>query len=667
MTKDYSHLIDGILGKNPTDNKLLELFDQIFDKLSDPITVTDKDGKVIFHNKAFLTLLDKPSNQVLGENWLTLFPELTFIDQSVEESEESSNLFPPMGKVTFISSNNVNYTFAVKSDDIAGGNIEPLGWVIKMTDITEQEIILESESITNHFLGISSDVGRYISEGLPLHTLMDKVLGSIMLQVDLEAGYIYTVDSNKTSATLQVQRNLADVFLSAIKSLNLELSFVQKLVEYGRPMVLTDCLEPGLKLTEFLYKFGYEHTVSMALFNKDQLVGFLNLVPPKPLTVLEMNLFENLGSQLALAIGNALLVKHRRESDRKYSTVVERANDGIMISQDDEFRFVNKQLADMLEYTVFEMTGMKISQIMNPKDSEELLRHYKARISGTLPQEIYQGSLVTKSGKPLSVEFNACTIQYEGHPASLSFVRDITSRISLQKQVVQQKEMAEFYNDILTHDIINFCHTLMGNIDNLAEDMPVDISRDFLKKLNTCKNNIKMISHIIDRVREMMFIQTIKPENLVPQNLDDTITEAIEIAHESLPAENVQISASVPKDAMILGNNLTILIFINLLTNAIKHNDKDEKLIKVNVQSTKTDEREGWMIEIKDNGPGIPEENREEVFKRFQRFSKREGKGLGLPIVNALVNKMMGGIFLSQDAADTKYCGITVSVLLPKA
>jgi len=318
----------------------------------------------------------------------------------------------------------------------------------------------------------------------------------------------------------------------------------------------------------------------------------------------------------------------------------------------------------MLGYSITEMIGMEIVNIMDEKDSDELLDQYEARVSGKITRNMYEGEILTKSGRTIFVEFNACTIQFGHKPASLSFVRDISNRKALQKQAVEQKQMAEFFNDVLTHDINNFCQTMYGQIDTVLSETDQSYNPDHLKRLQSCKNNVGKISNIIDRVREMMHIKTIDPDSLKPVNLSEMILEAVEISHETFPNENIKITSDVPKDTYILANNIAVLIFINLLTNAIKHNDKDRIEISIKVSSGDIDGTPAWFICVSDNGPGIPENLRHRVFSRFTRFSKEEGKGLGLSIVSAFVTKLSGQISLSNNG---DRAGLCAEILLPKA
>ena len=91
----------------------------------------------------------------------------------------------------------------------------------------------------------------------------------------------------------------------------------------------------------------------------------------------------------------------------------------------------------------------------------------------------------------------------------------------------------------------------------------------------------------------------------------------------------------------------------NLLGNAVKHHDRDSGRISVCVE-----EREGWIeVGIVDDGPGIPEQFHERVFRMFQTLRPRdqvEGSGMGLAIVKKVVESHGGQVGLESDERGTK-------------
>jgi signal transduction histidine kinase len=97
--------------------------------------------------------------------------------------------------------------------------------------------------------------------------------------------------------------------------------------------------------------------------------------------------------------------------------------------------------------------------------------------------------------------------------------------------------------------------------------------------------------------------------------------------------------------------NQTLLsrMFHNLISNAIKHNDKERVRITIKERARFERSLASFVeIEIKDNGPGIPKELREQIFSPFFRASKTEGLGLGLSVVKKIVDLHFGNISIDD-------------------
>lgn len=107
---------------------------------------------------------------------------------------------------------------------------------------------------------------------------------------------------------------------------------------------------------------------------------------------------------------------------------------------------------------------------------------------------------------------------------------------------------------------------------------------------------------------------------------------------------NIEIEISdLPK---VWGNqSLLSRLFSNLITNAVKHNDKS--YVKISIRESSRVERSLASfveIEVKDNGSGVPVELREQIFSPFFRASQTEGLGLGLSVVKKIVDLHFGEI-----------------------
>jgi PAS domain S-box-containing protein len=151
-----------------------------------------------------------------------------------------------------------------------------------------------------------------------------------------------------------------------------------------------------------------------------------------------------------------------QESEEQYRNVVERANDGICIIQNKLLRFINRRLANMVGYTVEEGVNTLFADYIHPEEIVRVVEKYNLQISGRETSQRYETVLVHKNGNLVPVEINAGLITYEGHPAILAIVRDISDRVQAETAL---KESEQKFSDLFQHsnDAI-FIHNMEGDI-----------------------------------------------------------------------------------------------------------------------------------------------------------------------------------------------------------
>jgi PAS domain S-box-containing protein/putative nucleotidyltransferase with HDIG domain len=134
-----------------------------------------------------------------------------------------------------------------------------------------------------------------------------------------------------------------------------------------------------------------------------------------------------------------------KESEIKYRTVVENAMEVITIIQDGKIKFTNRALPGKMGYTEDEVFAMPILDFVHPDDRQMVAEKYARRLRGE-PVEDYSYRSITKEGKIYWAEIRAIVIEWEGKPATLNFISDITAR-KLAEDALRQSE--EKYRSIL--------------------------------------------------------------------------------------------------------------------------------------------------------------------------------------------------------------------------
>ena len=117
-----------------------------------------------------------------------------------------------------------------------------------------------------------------------------------------------------------------------------------------------------------------------------------------------------------------------RESEEKYRNVVNSANDGIAIVQDQIVRFANPRLEIMGGYKPGEIVGRPYTEFLSPQEMPAVRNFYEAQLAGNEASSKAELQLHKKNRLPLFVEVNSSLIPYRNKPAVLVIIRDSTER-----------------------------------------------------------------------------------------------------------------------------------------------------------------------------------------------------------------------------------------------
>ena len=222
-----------------------------------------------------------------------------------------------------------------------------------------------------------------------------------------------------------------------------------------------------------------------------------------------------------------------RESEAKYSALVERSKDGIIIIQDAVFQFINSAFTELVGYTREEMIGADFLKFAVPRYRELVLKRYADRLAGKQVPSIYEIELLRKDGTTLAVELNAARITFQGAPADLAFVRDITQRKraeeekeKLQAQLLQAQKMESI--GILAGGIAHNFNNILTVIQGFT-----DLSLMQVEESNPLCRNLKQIctsvSRAADLTQQLLTFSRQHPISVTSLNLSRTIKNLIKM------------------------------------------------------------------------------------------------------------------------------------------
>ena len=360
--------------------------------------------------------------------------------------------------------------------------------------------------------------------------------------------------------------------------------------------------------------------------------------------------------------------KELRESEEKFRDLVEKSPVGIRIILDNVIKYANPMAAKIFGYTPGEILDKNLLEWVMEEDRSGVSQHLEQQIKENSTQS-YQSRGITKEGDILHLESFASLIHYQGQPAVLESIIDITSRKKQELEIIKSRnmEVAGALADGIAHDFNNLLAVIIGNtgmlklnigsispgafslLDNIdkAAAQAMDLAQKFItfsaggwmmrKKVRLCKI-------LADIARFSPGIAPIPGKTSLPPDLD------------FIYADEAQLRQAIT----------------NLLLNAQEasyENNKKIALTAVNITLEKENPfslKEGKYVKISviDRGRGIPPELLEKVFDPYfstKNTVNQRGLGLGLTICYSIVKKHEGHMVITSGVKK----GTTVDLYLP--
>ncbi|TFG05696.1 MAG: PAS domain-containing sensor histidine kinase [Promethearchaeota archaeon] len=253
-------------------------------------------------------------------------------------------------------------------------------------------------------------------------------------------------------------------------------------------------------------------------------------------------------------------------------------------------------------------------------------------------------------------------------------LQNVTDRISAEKLVRESEKKfreafnhANFYKDLIAHDMNNILQAIQSSVElyQLSIEKP-EIFEEKRDYLGIITENIFNGSQLISNVVKLSELQQTKmPLDLI--NVNKKLMDAIIFTHKIFQNRNLNINVEgLKSDHYVLANDLIIELFENILINAVKHNINSEIEIRIKVSEVELDNKKYCKIEFTDNGLGIPDEIKKDLFQRREKNTKsKKGMGIGLSLVKQIIESYNGKIWVENKVLNDYTKGSNFVLLIP--
>jgi signal transduction histidine kinase/HAMP domain-containing protein len=254
--------------------------------------------------------------------------------------------------------------------------------------------------------------------------------------------------------------------------------------------------------------------------------------------------------------------------------------------------------------------------------------------------------------------------------------RDITERKKMEMelkeatvQLVQSEKLSALGE--LTAGVAHELNQPLNGIKIISQSLLNDIKRGQLeeeelgKDLNDVVNQVNKMAEIIDHMRIFTRRTEGAPTEIIVVN--SIVEEAFKFLGQQLRNHNIEVHEDLGSDLpKITGDPIRLeQVFLNLVSNArnaMEGGGKEKKVIEIRTYADNTNGDSSVVIEVKDNGGGVPEHVREKIFQPFfTTNAPGKGTGLGLSVSSKIIEEHRGRIELDSVVGE----GATFRVILP--
>jgi two-component system NtrC family sensor kinase len=519
---------------------------------------------------------------------------------------------------------------------------EILGVAIVNTQIRDQSSKLSEDLVA------LQEVNKIISESFDLEDIILKIVVEGKRLAKTSQCHLFLLDDSEQnlvgSASTQTENfDIREVQIKFSEASTLVTSLLEK-----RVIVLEDTSSKEGSNSRMMETLGWRSAIFAPLLTKQQAIGVLvcsDDVSHRKFLRDEVLRAEALAHQAAIALESARLFSVVSRSRKEWETTFDAMQDCVSV-HDTTGKVIRANVALARRFNTIpqKIIGRYCSQLYNAECSDQTeCRHTLPPKSDALIVEEVDlppmGGVFQLSVSPWYDKNNRLA-------GSIHVAKDISNEKLLQQQLIQSEKLSAIGELIsgIAHELNNPLTGVMGysQLLQLREDLD-DRAKENLHKIN---NLALRCQRIVQNL--LFFARKQKPERTLT-DINEIIEKTVELRSYELQVNNIEIHRNLDRNLpkTIADAHQLQQVFLNIITNAeqamLESNGRGQLKIRTGTDS----QNANIIVEIKDDGPGIPENHLNRIFDPF--FTTKEvgkGTGLGLSLSYGMIKEHGGNIYV---------------------
>ena len=689
------------------------LIKTLFKNAHDAIALIDDQGCFVDMNIAACDLLGLPRQKLRGQP-LSTFIAGEFAHQLNPDSFPRGQSL--IGEISLSSSvhvqREVEYTLTP--------NILPHCHLLLLRNISQHRESMQAElRQQQQRVELFSEVTLKIRQSLQLKDILHTTVTEVQRILQADRVLIYHVLPDGTGQTIS-----ESVLPEYPTLMNLEFpeevfpNEYQQLYAEGRVRAIADVHDPTAGLADCLVEFVDQFNIKAKLivpivqtlnvysqgnsFAQNHLWGLLiahQCSGGRQWVEFELELMQQLADQISIALSQGQLLEHLEEVVEARTAELKEVNRSLQqeinvrmqaeaalrqseeqlrlitnalpvliayVDDQQRYRFNNQAYEDWLGQSPVNLDGQHLQQVWGKDCYQRMQAHVEAALSGRVVT--YENDIVLKDGNVRSV--NATYIPHRDDDKTVKGFFALTSDISDRKAIERMKD--EFIS-VISHELRTPLTSLHSALKILATGRLGNLSTEGQQMLTIADESTERLVRLVNNVLDL---QRIESGKVVMErqacNAANLITQAAEAMQAMAQQHGVTLITQAEDITIWADADYILQTLTNLLSNAIKFSSPGGKVWLIVTQTEKPRSRNPSssgsevVFRVRDEGQGIPADQLERIFERFQQVDssdsrKKGGTGLGLAICRKIIEQHNGRIW----AESTPGSGSTFAFTLP--
>jgi two-component system NtrC family sensor kinase len=518
---------------------------------------------------------------------------------------------------------------------------EILGVAIMSSRIREQSGKLSEDLIA------LQEVNKIISQGFNLEDIIHRIVIEGKRLAKASQCHLFLLDEQRECLVGTASTQSKNLDIRKVKIRFAEPSTAVTALVEKRVIAVGDIPNDERTSAEPVKSLGWGAAIFAPLLTKEQAIGVLVCSDDsreRKFTDEEILRAETLAHQAAIALENARLFQVVSRGRTEWVTTFDAMQDCVSV-HDTTGKVIraNLALARRLRTTPQKVIGRYCSEIYDPSGSSSIpCRHMRSLKSKSL---IVEEVSLPDMGGEFQISVSPWYDRNSQLTGSIHVAKDVSNEKLLQQQLIQSEKLSAIGELIsgIAHELNNPLTGVMGYSEllQMRQDLDARAKESLFKINNLALRCQKIVQNLLSFARKQ------KPERTL-SDINQILESTVELRSYELQVNNIQISRELDRNLpkTIADAHQLQQVFLNVLTNGeqamLEAHGKGHFTIRTRTNGQKTK----IIVEISDDGPGIPERNLTRIFDPF--FTTKEvgkGTGLGLSISYGTIKEHGGDIY----------------------